>query len=276
MLNNQDNQQQVQRSISAASSADVSPSSLKIRPLHSKSPPRSPHFYSSKIDGEPMEWDTLMQRRTPRVGIIPRHSFPSSSGTQERYVVEDEELQAKKSLSSSSSMGRSPRRRRQYLEMLDDPSKDKVIKLDLQIPHTTPPVDPRPRMLPPEPVAQLEHGRQNDETGEVSPRQQWHDLARTRGTNERKTLLSPPTVPLALANQSGKEKMKGGISSKEMEASEVHLPPPTNLTATQSNVEEDSRNQRLQQPLVDEDNISVGSCYTLKEEASIIRDYEKK
>lgn len=280
MLNNQDNQQQLPRSINAVSSAEMSPRSLKIHSLHSKSPPRSPNFDSSNIVGEPMEWDTLMQRRTPRVGIVPRHSFPSSPGVQERYTVDDEELQEKKSLSSSSSIGRSSRRRRQYLDMLDDPLKQEVIVPHLQVPRTTPHVDPRRLMVQPEPVVHPEHGHQSDEACEVSPQnyspQQWYDVGHRRGTDERKKILSSPTVPMLSVNQSGKPEMRGDVSSKEMQASEVHLPPRANMTTTQPKLEEGPRNQELQQTVVDDDNVSVGSCYTLKEETSIIGDYEKK
>ena len=254
MPNNRENQQ-LPRSVNAALSTNKPLSSLKIHPLHPKSPPRSP---------------------TSRMDLLPRHSVPSSPGVQKRYVVEYEELQERKSLSSTSSIGRSPRRRRQYLDILDDRSKEKVSKTaDVHVLHSTPPVDPRPLILPRGPVAQPVRGSQNDEAYEASmsaelPRAldqaQWHDISHRRGTDERIKKVSPATVPEFLANQSEKVEIKGGASFKEMEASVAHTSPRTKLTTTQG----------LQQPVVDDDNVSVGSCYTLKEEASIIRDYEKK
>lgn len=277
ILKNSEHQPQQSRGISGASSADDCSTRRKLQALHPQSPPRSPQFDISTIHGEPMEWDTLMQRRTPRAGVRSKHSFSSSPRARERYAIEEEELQEKKSHSSSSSIGKSPRRRRQYLDMLDHSTEDaNAIQPTVSVPVKPPPVDPSPRLLPPQPKAQPVRIYSNDEVCEVSsppvspnpeedsPRLTGYDIPHGSSLDERMRKLSIHTLPIFPTNESKKVEMQDVDSSTKIHKVTI---------VDQSNLVPPSPNRKT---FEDDDNGSVGSCYTLKEEATIIKDYEKK
>ena len=241
--------------------------------------------------GEAFEWDSLMHRRTPRIGIVPRNSVNSSPESKDRYVVQELEIKQMRSYGSTSSVGRSPGRRRQRpsLSMLDDTMTimEKTTP-DLQPQNNHLSLHQRPSTLQVQSKESNTFSSGGDEQNSVSSptvssksltslRRHWHDDAGDGFLDERNS--SNLTVPKFLTNEPKKVEVKVmDILSKQDDVTDKNEIASVAMPMTiLGHMQDELEKQAFELTSEDhDDDGSVGTCYTIKEEATIIKDYEKK
>jgi hypothetical protein len=248
--------------------------SLMVEESSPKSSVPSSHFEICHNDGEPIEWDTLMQGRTPRMGIIPRTSFPSSPGLPDRYSIEDDEQFEKKKnhrLFNSHRIPRSPLRRRAYMDLLEDTEKETVFDFHSVL-NKRFSFDPRSR----DPLSQHPERQREREELILTSQALQADVMKMKVFDDPTSLMrlpeplnvftSPtPKLPEVTSDVSRNSEIVIQIQGKETTV--------VNKGLAENNISVEC--QMLQSDMETDDK-SIGSCYTLKEEASIIKDYEKK
>jgi hypothetical protein len=280
-------------------------------------------YAESQVSSTSTHWEAMsqMSKPTPRQGIIPRQQMD----LQDRYSIEEDNSPERGTSTKSFTRSPSPRRRRKYMNLLDEDEpvgkKEEpvfTVLLPEPIVATTAPIhrpDPSPNnelstrpLYKPADVSRVSNDQDNieassspdppasndeemlvvlemEEPAEASNDEQEVVLEMVTSEEEQNhvSLHSLPSSPsskqcLPISPAASKSSRRPASPPKRFQPSaspklSIVVPPPVKIAEVVSNEYQTTNSVNYAN---DDDDASVGTCNTLKEETIIIGDYDEK